>query len=90
VLDSLLQGKFRLKPLQPETVWVTIPRELYRKDFSVDLDIDRISGDYASVAELKLYEVYPFLEREGRDVYLRSASLSTGCSSLRAQTRSIA
>jgi hypothetical protein len=69
-LNGVPVGRFRHRPLVPETVWVAIPRDLYRRDFTVDLDIGRISGDYASVAELKLYEVYPFLEREGRDVYL--------------------
>jgi hypothetical protein len=69
-IDDRSVCRARYRPETPETVLVTIPRDLYRRDFTVDLDIGRISGDYASVAELKLYEVYPFLEREGRDVYL--------------------
>jgi hypothetical protein len=69
-LDSRSICRARYRSETPETVLVTIPRDLYRQDFTVDLDIGRISGDYASVAELKLYEVYPFLESEGRDVYL--------------------
>jgi hypothetical protein len=69
-IDGRSVCRARYRPETPETVLVTIPRDLYRRDFTVDLDIGRITGDYASVAELKLYEVYPFLEREGRDVIL--------------------
>jgi hypothetical protein len=69
-IDDVPVGRFKYRSLEPETVWVTIPRELYRKDFGVDLDIGRILGDYATVAELKLYEVYPYLAKGGGKEFL--------------------
>jgi len=68
--DGKPAARVSYRPDVPETVWVTIPRELYRKGFGVDLDIDRISGDYASVAQIRLYEIYPFLAQGGREDFL--------------------
>jgi hypothetical protein len=64
-LDGQPAGEVAYCPLVPETLWVTLPRELYRDDCAVELDIARLAGDYAVVAALKVYQFYPFREREG-------------------------
>jgi hypothetical protein len=64
-LDGQPAGEVAYRPLVPETLWVTVPRELYRDDCAVELDVARLSGDYAVVAALKVYQFYPFREREG-------------------------
>ncbi|UCG42510.1 MAG: hypothetical protein JSU73_11675 [candidate division WOR-3 bacterium] len=59
-LDGVQVGKYQYRPLTPETVWVTIPRALYERDCEVTLDVARLAGEYSAVAELKLFEIYPY------------------------------
>jgi hypothetical protein len=47
-------------PGDSETVWTTIPRELYREDCEVMLDVGRVAGDYAALAGLTLYQRLPY------------------------------
>jgi hypothetical protein len=42
-------------PRTPDTVWVDVPRRLYRQDGKVVLELARISGGYAALAELKFF-----------------------------------
>jgi hypothetical protein len=64
-LDGLPVGRFRYRPLQPETLWVTIPSALYERDCRVNLDIKRQAGDFAVVADLRVYQLYPYRQRMG-------------------------
>jgi hypothetical protein len=64
-LDGLPVGRFRYRPLQPETLWVTIPSALYQRDCRVNLDIERQAGDFAVVADLRVYQLYPYRQRMG-------------------------
>jgi hypothetical protein len=64
-LDGVPVGKYQHRPLTPETVWVTIPQALYERDCEVTLDVARLAGEYSAVAELKLFEIYPYRLRGG-------------------------
>ncbi len=65
--DSVRLAQVQLRPLVPETVLVDIPRELYSKDCQVTLDINKLVGQYAAVAELRLYECFPYKQGQGGD-----------------------
>ncbi len=67
-LDGRAVGRFAYRGLAPETVWVTVPRELYREDCEVMLDVTRTTGEYASLASLVLFQRYPFRQGgQGKD-----------------------
>jgi hypothetical protein len=63
--DGVPVAKVRLRPEVPETVLVYVPREAYAKDFRADLDITRLVGDYAVLAELKVLQCYPYKRKSG-------------------------
>ncbi|MBM3314966.1 hypothetical protein FJY71_03880 [candidate division WOR-3 bacterium] len=69
VNDFSLKGRrvarVAYRPLQPETAWVTIPRDLYLNDCAVTLDISRVAGKYATVADLRLYQCSPYRQGHG-------------------------
>ncbi len=67
------------RPLQPETVWVTIPRDLYANDCEATLDISRIAGEYAALAGLRLYQYSPY--RQGNDEGVQSGSAAVSARS---------
>ncbi|MEO0086164.1 MAG: FlgD immunoglobulin-like domain containing protein, partial [candidate division WOR-3 bacterium] len=51
---------FSYRGLEPETIWLTIPPELYREGCAVTFDVIRQAGEFATVAELVLFQCYPF------------------------------
>jgi hypothetical protein len=63
--DGVPVAKVRLRPEVPETVLVYVPREAYAKDFRVDLDITKLVGDCAVLAELKVFQCYPYKRKSG-------------------------
>jgi hypothetical protein len=63
--DSVQVGKARFLPLVPETVLLYIPRDKYAKDCRVDFDIMKVAGEYAVIAELKLFECFPYRRKLG-------------------------
>jgi len=68
--DSAPVRRVRFAPLVPETVLMYIPREKYAKDCRADLEIAKLAGDYAVLAELKLFQCFPYrrnLDREGEE-----------------------
>ncbi len=76
-LDSVQVARVRFEPGVLETVLVYIPREKYVGDSRVDLDITRLVGDYAVLAELKLYQCYPYKRKS--DDGSRDAVLADRC-----------
>jgi len=54
-------AKVTARPNVPETVWVRIPRETYRKDARIEISLRKVSGGFVSLAGLKLFQ------REFRD-----------------------
>jgi hypothetical protein len=44
-------------PYVPETVYALFPKETYENDFEVGKEIEKILGNYALLADLKIYEV---------------------------------
>jgi len=72
----------RFGPLAPETVLLSIPRESYAKDCRADFEITRLAGDYAVLADMKLFECFPYEQREGGDG-VQSGVLPLGVPALR-------
>jgi len=79
-LEGRRVARVSYSPLQPETVWVTIPRDLYADDCEVTLDISRVAGDYAAVAGLRLYQCSPY--RQGDDGGVRAGSAAVPAEAL--------
>jgi hypothetical protein len=63
--DTIPLARVRFRPNVPETILVTIPRHLYAKKCRVDFGVHRLLGKYAAVADLKLYECFPYREGKG-------------------------
>ena len=64
-LNGIEVARATFRSLQPETVWVTIPQEQYRRSCEVTLHINRLAGEYATVAELKLFQFHPYRQSDG-------------------------
>ena len=45
------------QPGVPETLWLKVPRRLYKHDARIVLEMARVTGDFASLAELKLFQI---------------------------------
>jgi hypothetical protein len=54
--DSSPWAKVTARPNVPETVWVRIPQQAYRKDARIEFSLRRISGASVSLAGLKLFQ----------------------------------
>jgi hypothetical protein len=63
--DSIKVADVSVRPLVPETVMLTIPRELYARSCGVTLDIAKLTGQYAVLAGLKLYQCEPYRRGSG-------------------------
>jgi len=81
-IDSVQVAKVRFRPEIPETVLVCIPRETYAKDFRADLDIRKLAGDYAVLADLKVFQCYPYQRKPG-DPYEDAGLTSYNASAMR-------
>lgn len=68
-------ARFSYRGLVPETVWITIPGELYRSDCEVTLGITRDAGKFASLAGLTLYQLYPY--RQGKKGGIQASVMPT-------------
>jgi len=53
------------QPGVPDTLWLKVPRRLYKSDARVVLELARVTGDYVSLAELKLFQVEDRSREEG-------------------------
>jgi hypothetical protein len=47
----------RSEPGVPETLWLKVPRHLYKRDARIILELARVTGDYVSLAKLKLFQI---------------------------------
>ena len=56
--DSGPWHRIQVRPNAPDTLWLQVPKELY-KDTRIVVDVARVSGDYVSLAGLKLYQLEP-------------------------------
>lgn len=63
--DGVKVAKAQFSPEVPETVLMYIPREAYAKDFRADLDITKLIGSYAVLADLKVFQCYPYRRKLG-------------------------
>jgi photosystem II stability/assembly factor-like uncharacterized protein len=56
-VDTTFVTEVSYAPYIPETVYILLPRETYANDFEVGKEIEKILGNYALLADLKVYEV---------------------------------
>jgi hypothetical protein len=56
-VDRTLTTTILSEPYQPETVWITIPKELYEYDTEIEKEIEKIIGRRALIADLRVYQV---------------------------------
>ncbi|UCG43101.1 MAG: hypothetical protein JSU73_00355 [candidate division WOR-3 bacterium] len=59
--DSATWTRVAFRPNVPETVWIRIPQQAYRKDARIEFSLRKVSGGFVSLAGLKLFQ------REFRD-----------------------
>jgi|GEM_PF-2125548 len=55
--DSGAWSLLKSLPGTPDTVWLRLPRQSYKQDARIILELARVTGDYASLAELKLFQI---------------------------------
>jgi hypothetical protein len=55
--DSGSWSGMKVGPRVPDTVWVQVPKRLYRNDGRIVLELARVSGGYAALAELKFFQI---------------------------------
>ncbi len=55
--DSGQWFRVHVNPHTPDTVWVQVPKRLYESDARIVIEVARVTGDYASLAELRLFQV---------------------------------
>jgi hypothetical protein len=55
--DSGAWSLVKSQPGIPDTVWLKVPRRLYEHDARIVIELARVTGDYVSLAELKLFQV---------------------------------
>jgi hypothetical protein len=56
-VDTTFVTEISYEPYVPETVYVLIPKGTYENDFEIGKEIEKILGNYAMLADLKIYEV---------------------------------
>ncbi len=55
--DSGAWSLLKSLPGVPDTVWLRVPRQSYKQDARIILELARVTGDYVSLAELKLFQI---------------------------------
>jgi|GEM_PF-607407 len=55
--DSGAWTLVKSEPGVPETLWLKVPRKLYKRDARIILELARVTGDYVSLAKLKLFQI---------------------------------
>jgi len=55
----------RVEPRVPDTFWLQVPKAAYNRDARIVVDLARVTGDYVSLAKLKLFQIEP--EPDGRE-----------------------
>jgi hypothetical protein len=56
-VDTTFVTQVIYTPYVPETVSVILPKATYENDFEIGKEIEKILGNYALLADLKIYEV---------------------------------
>jgi photosystem II stability/assembly factor-like uncharacterized protein len=74
--DSGTWHRIHVGPNAPDTFWLRVPKALYR-DARIVVDVARVSGDYVSLAGLKLYQLEP--EPNGRGGVQSTAGVHPTC-----------
>jgi hypothetical protein len=55
--DSGPWHRVRVEPRVPDTFWLQVPKAAYRQDARIVVELNRVAGDYVSLAELKLFQI---------------------------------
>jgi hypothetical protein len=54
--DSATWARVAFRPNVPETVWIRVPQQAYRKDAQVEFGLRRLKGEFVALAGLKLFQ----------------------------------
>lgn len=57
--DSGAWHRVHVGPSVPDTLWLQVPKALYRNDACIVVEVARVKGDYVSLAQLKLFQLEP-------------------------------
>jgi len=71
--DSGPWHRVRVAPSVPDTFWLQVPKVLYKSDARIVVEVARVTGDYVSLARLKLFQIEP--EPDGREGVQSTASV---------------
>jgi hypothetical protein len=55
--DSGPWHRVKVAPNVPDTFWLQVPKAHYKSDARIVVDVARVTGGYASLAKLKLYQI---------------------------------
>jgi len=55
--DSGPWSHVKVAPRVPDTIWVKVPKPAYTNDARIVVELARATGDYVSLAELKLFQI---------------------------------
>jgi hypothetical protein len=55
--DSGPWHRVKVEPNTPDTVWLQVPKALYKNDARVIVEMARMTGGYVSLAKLKLFQI---------------------------------
>jgi len=55
--DSGPWHRVRVEPRVPDTFWLQVPKAAYNRDARIVVEVARITGDYVSLARLKLFQI---------------------------------
>jgi len=63
--DSGPWHHMRVAPNAPDTFWLQVPKALYKRDARIIAEVARVTGDYVSLARLKLFQIEEEKGEEG-------------------------
>ena len=55
--DSGPWHRVKVAPCVPDTLWLQVPKALYKSDTRIIVEVARVTGGYVSLAKLKLFQV---------------------------------
>jgi len=55
--DSGVWSQVKAMPGIPDTVWLRLPKRSYKQDARIVFELARLTGDFVSLAELKLFQI---------------------------------
>jgi len=75
--DSGPWHRVHVGPNVPDTLWLQVPKALYKNDARIVVEVARVNGDYVSLAQLKLFQLEP--ESNGHEGVQGTAGVLRAC-----------